>query len=117
MAIPSDKVQEVLNKFNSYHNKIQFTCEISNNRINFLDTTIIENNIIKFDLYYKPTFLGRYLNYHSQHPLSHKNGTIFGMVDRVILISHPDFHKRNFDHIIKILLYNDYLLKFIFDTI
>ena len=49
MAILSDKVQEVLNKFNSYYNTIQFTCEIDNNRINFLNTTIIvENNIIIF---------------------------------------------------------------------
>ena len=39
------------------------------------------------------------------------------MVDRVILISHLDFHKRNFDHIIKILLDNDSPLKFIFDII
>jgi len=30
MAIFLDKVQEVLSKFNSYHNRIQFTCEIGN---------------------------------------------------------------------------------------
>ena len=41
MAIPSDKVQEVLSKFNSYHNRIQFTYEIGNNSINFLDTSIL----------------------------------------------------------------------------
>ena len=59
MAILSDKVQEILSKFNSYYNRIQFTCEIDNNKINFLNTTIIvENNIIKFDLYYKSTFRG-----------------------------------------------------------
>jgi len=86
MAILSDKVQEVLSKFNSYYNTIQFTCEIDNNRINFLNTTIIvENNIIKFDLYYKSTFSGRYLNYHSQHPPSHKKGTIFEIVDIVTI--------------------------------
>jgi len=94
------------------------TCKIGNNRINFLDTTIIvENNIIKFDLYYKPTFFEEIFNYHSQHPLSHKKGPIFEMVNKVILISYPDFHKRNFDVIIKILLDNDYPLKFIFDTV
>ena len=53
--------------------------------------------------------------------LSHKKGIIFGIVDRVILISHPDFHKRNFDHIIRILLDNlsikDYPLKLIFDNV
>jgi len=100
------------------NNRIQFTCKIGNTKINFLDTTIIvENNIIKFDLYYKPTFFEEIFNYHSQHPLSHKKGPIFEMVNKVILISYPDFHKRNFDLIIKILLDNDYPLKFIFDTV
>ena len=39
------------------------------------------------------------------------------MVDKVLLISHPNFYKKNLDHIIRILLDNDYPLKFIFDTI
>ena len=61
IAIPSFKVQEVLEKFNSYHHRIQFTCEIGNHRINFLNTNIIvDKNIIKFDLYYKPTFSCRF---------------------------------------------------------
>ena len=64
MAIPSSEANLVLKKFHSYHPRIQITCEIGNKTINFLDTTIIiENNVIKFDIYHKSSFSARYLNY------------------------------------------------------
>jgi len=40
-----------------------------------------------------------------------------GLVDRAFLFSHPEFHQKNFEFIIKILLENDYSLHFIFNTI
>jgi len=40
-----------------------------------------------------------------------------GLVDRAFLLSHPEFHQKNFEFIIKILLENDYPLDFIFNTI
>jgi len=69
-------------------------------RINFLDVTlIIENGIIKFDLYKKPTNSGRYLNFLSNHPMEHKKGVICGLFDRIVLLSHPSFHTKNIkDH-------------------
>jgi len=83
-----------------------------------LDTAIIiRNNRILFDWFHKPTFSGRYLSYLSQHPLSQKKGTIIGLVDRIFLLSHPEFHQKNLALIIKILLENDYPLEFIFNTI
>jgi len=39
------------------------------------------------------------------------------LVDRAFLLSHPEFHQKNFELIIKILLENDYPLDFIFNTI
>jgi len=38
-------------------------------------------------------------------------------VDRAFLLSHPEFHQKNFELIIKILLENDYPLSFIFNMI
>ena len=76
-----------------------------------LDETLI------FDWYRKPTFSGRFLNYFSWHPLCQKIGTIIGLIDRVLLLSHPSFHKKNFDLVIKILLNNGYPLSLIFSTI
>jgi len=39
------------------------------------------------------------------------------MVDRALLLSHPRFQRENLLFIINVLINNDYLLKFIFDTI
>ena len=69
---------------------------------------------IIFDWYRKPTFSGRFLNFFSQHPLCQKRGTIIGLVDRVFHLSHPEFHEKNFNIIIDILLNNSYPLEFIF---
>jgi len=90
------------------------TCD----RINFLDVTlIIENSIVKFDLYKKPTNSGRYLNFLSNHPMEHKKGVISGLFDRILLLSHPSFHTKNIKDAIIILLQNGYPLQFIFSTI
>ncbi|XP_071638462.1 uncharacterized protein [Temnothorax longispinosus] len=118
MAIPNDTVDFTLQTFNSFHPRLQFTIEIGDNKLNFLDTTIINNNgLIEFDWYHKPTFSGRYLNYYSCHPSSQKRGTIIGLIDRAFLLSHPRFHRKNLELIISILLNNDYPLDLIFNTI
>jgi len=94
MAVPTSKIEVIIATFNSIHLSLQFTSEIGHMTINFLDTTImIRNNRILFDWFHKPTFLGRYLNYLSQHPLSQKKNTIMGLVDRVFLLSHPEEKK------------------------
>jgi hypothetical protein len=92
--------------------------EIGNRELNFLDTTIINNNgLIEFDWYHKPTFSGRYLNFNSCHPSSQKRGTIIGLIDRAFLLSHPRFHEKNLRFVVGILLNNDYPLDLIFNTI
>lgn len=84
--------------------------------LSFLNTLLIASgNKIIFNWYHKTTFSGRYLNFFSTHPLSHKISTIIGMVDKVILLSHSCFHTDNFKLIIEILLSNNYLLNLIFN--
>ena len=80
------------------HARLQFTMGIDG-KICFLDTMLIieERNLI-FDIYRKATFFGRFLNFHSHHPLCHKRGVIYEVVD-------------------KIFLQNGYSLRFIFSTI
>jgi len=41
----------------------------------------------KFIIGIKNTFLGRYLSYYLCHPLCHKISTIYGLVNKAILIS------------------------------
>jgi len=48
-AIPRQRTTELLDSFNSLHPRMQFTIEIGGNRLNFLDATIINNNILEFN--------------------------------------------------------------------
>ena len=89
-AVHINDLDSLLNNFNSIHEKLQFIIEIGHNKINFLDVQlIINNNNITFNWFHKPTFSKRYLNFHSHHLLSQKTGIIYGLVDRIFLLSHP----------------------------
>jgi len=83
-----------------------------------LDVTLImAEDFLKIDWFQKPTFFGKFLNFHSQHLISQKKGTILSLIDRMFLFSHPDFHEKNLTFIIKILTDNDYPIDFILKTI
>jgi len=115
LSTPHASLNDLLLNFNSCHPCLKFTLEIGGNSLNFLDLTMIKKEChLIFDWFHKPTFSGRFLNYFSQHPFTHKKGTIISLIDRVILLSHPEFHKKNFDLIIKILMDNGYPLDLIF---
>jgi len=117
-AIHQTQQIRLLNIFNSFHPRIQFTMEIGGTKLDFLDVTIINNkNKIEFDWFHKPTFSGRYLNFLSAHPLTHKRGSLMSMVDRAVLLSHPKYHAKNLEFIINTFVQNDYPLEFIFNTI
>jgi len=119
LAASKDQLDAILDTFNSFHQRMQFTLEISdNNRINFLDVAIIiEEGKIIFDKFEKPTNTGRYINYHSQHPASQKNSIIYGLIDRTILLSHPKFQEKNIRTVINTLIDNCFPLPLIFNTI
>ncbi|XP_071571138.1 uncharacterized protein [Temnothorax nylanderi] len=91
MAAPPEFFDRILEIFNSFHQRLQFTMEISeNNKLDFLDVTVmVRDGKFIFNWYHKPTFSGRYLNYHSHHPISHKRGVIYGLVDKIVSVSHP----------------------------
>jgi len=119
LAAPSNSLDALLKSFNAQHIRLQFTMEIERDKkISFLDLTLInDDGKIILDLYKKPTFSRRYLNYHCHHPLNHKKGVIFGLMDKIINISHPRFHQKNFTDNINLLLKNGYPLDFIFSYI
>lgn len=119
IIIPEDKVNKVLHSFNSYHDRLKFMIEIEDNhRINFLDISIIViNNVIHIDWFRKKTFSERTLSYLSNHPMCHKKGVIYNLVDRAILLSNPIFHKKNLEFVINMLIDNGYPLDLIFNEI
>jgi len=113
----NNEIPHILDKFNMYHERIQFTIETTNNNnaISFLDLNILnENGKIIVDWFQKNTSSGRLLSFLSYHPTCHKVGTIFNLIDRAILLSHPRFHIRNITNCISILLDNGYPLNMIF---
>lgn len=119
LIAPMKEVTNILNKFNNYNERLQFTVEYEVERsISFLDLNIkIINNTIYIDWFHKKTFLGRLLSFLSNHPNCHKIGIIYNFVDRAVLLSHPMFHKKNIITCINILLSNGYLLHLIFNEI
>lgn len=107
---PTNKITEIHSKFNNFHNKLQFTIEIEkNNKLNFLDLTLIKhNNIIHTSWNTKDIHSGRYLNYLSQHPLSQKKGTIISLVDRAIKLTSPHLRQDILQNLENTLTQNNY---------
>jgi len=129
MAAPNNKIDLIFNTFiykfinntfiNKYHERLKFTIERERDRsISFLDLQLtVLDNTIKIDWFHKETYSGRLLSYHSNHPLCHKIGMIYGMIDRAFFLLHPTFQQKNLEFVINVLLDNGYPLAFIFDKL
>jgi len=55
------------------------------------------------------------VSYYSNHPICHTIRTIYNLVDRALLLSHPDFQQKNIELCVRLLLDNGYPLKLIFE--
>ena len=109
LCVPLDKLQKVIETFNAYHPRIQFTHEMErNNRISFLDMEIIklDNGKIVSNCYRKSKYSGRMLNFILNHPFQNKVAIIKHLVDRAVCLSHESFHSENFEVVRKILFFN-----------
>jgi len=110
-AVPEDKINLLLQAFNNFHVKLQFTTEIeNNNNINFLDLTIYreKNNNLKTKWYTKETWSGRYLNFNSHHSKNQKNSVIIGLVDRAITLTSPEFRPETLKKVEETLILNHF---------
>ena len=77
--IKIEYVAQFLQHLNAIHPKIQFTVEeMAENSIAFLDikVTVIQDNLLKFAVYHKPTHTDQYLNFNSNHHISQKLGLV-----------------------------------------
>jgi len=120
ISATEEEIHDILKKFNGYHHRLKLTLETEANRcLNFLDLSlkVEKNNRIMLDWFQKPTFSGRFLSFFSNHPISHKIGTIYNLVDRAIKLSHPIYHEKNLTLCIKLLLDNGYPLNLVFNKI
>lgn len=92
-CIPKERIQEMVDIFNSYDERLQFTFESQNNNtISFLDVLIInDNNKLITDWYKKHTFSGRTINYQSRHPFAQKIAIVCNLIDRAVKLFNKKF--------------------------
>ena len=119
LAAPKDEINNILDSFNAYHERIKFTIDHGDELgVTFLDVKLLyDGGGIMFDLYKKPTHSGRFLSFFSNHPMTHKKGVVIGLVDKVLFLSHPKFHHANMESLINSLLRNGYPLQLVFKII
>ncbi|XP_015120513.1 uncharacterized protein LOC107043495 [Diachasma alloeum] len=98
LAVPKDRVEEVRERFNSVHDRIQFTVEQeTNNVLCFLDVEVHrgEDGTLRTNWYQKPTSAGIVVNFRSNHPTSQKIGVVFRLLHRALGLSDQEFHDEN----------------------
>ncbi|XP_037028790.1 uncharacterized protein LOC119069023 [Bradysia coprophila] len=118
-AVPKEKKKEILDMFNKYDHRLQFTMEEErNNNLAFLDIMCIrEGQAIKTNWYHKSTWSGRYLNYGSHLPMQYKRNTISILTQKILELADPEYHAENFELLHKTLSENGYPKRFINDMI
>ncbi|XP_076298582.1 uncharacterized protein LOC143217825 [Lasioglossum baleicum] len=109
-CLKPQQLQTVLDTFNSFHDRIQFTHEIENDScLSFLDVSVLrDGNKLRTNWFHKTSWSGRYVNFHSHHPLQHKIGLVKGLIDRAILLANPEFRSDNLKIIKDVLRRNGY---------
>ncbi|XP_053699154.1 uncharacterized protein LOC128746132 [Sabethes cyaneus] len=84
----TNHVAEILRTFNEYNDKLRFTIENElENKLKFLDIMIIRTNN-HLEMSWMPKYVdGRYLDFSSESPFSHKANTAIALIDRAIKLS------------------------------
>ena len=83
-TINENEINDFVIFANSFHPTIKFTCEMSSERIVFLDTEVFkgprfaEGKILDVETHFKPTETFQYTHFSSCHPFSVKKGFIKG---------------------------------------
>ncbi|XP_044594004.1 uncharacterized protein LOC123271684 [Cotesia glomerata] len=104
LIIPRDKVDTVVNVFNSINKDIQFTIEVEQDgKIPYLDVLVerTRSGELRTSWYQKPYSSGRVLNFKSNHPLSQKLGVAQGL-------SHATMVAVSTDKVRHLLMNNNY---------
>ena len=91
-TINENEINDFVLFANSFHPTIQFTCEMSSERIVFLDTEVFkgprfaEGKILDVETHFNPTETFQYTHFSSCHPFSVKKGFIKGETFRLLRV-------------------------------
>lgn len=116
MLIHKRFVQRVLNEFNAFHPRIQFTSQIGDPSMPFLDLDIAikeSDRMLTFRWYRKPTWSGRYLQYDAQTPSTYKRNTVGLLTRKVFELSDDCYHDEDHKIVEDTLRQNGYPSSFI----
>ena len=91
-SLPLEALQEFIEFTNNFHPALQFTHNITEQSLPFLDILLkIENDTIATSIYYKDTDAHSFLNYKSSHPSKCKDSIPYSQLRRLRRIcSHDD---------------------------
>ena len=106
-----ESLHTFIDALNSFHPSIKFTCNISTEKVNFLDVTVSKSENFNFvtDLYVKCTNVHQYVEYSSCHPKSCKNGIPYSQGKRYRrIISNDTKFKENILHLRDFFLERNY---------
>ena len=87
--VKDEEITNVLNRLNTFHDDINFTHEVEENRtISFLDVLVRRNddNTLSLNVYRKKTCSNIYIHWKSFTPTSWKIGTLEGMIRRAYIV-------------------------------
>nr|CAI5862542.1 unnamed protein product [Callosobruchus analis] len=116
LALPTDKIDILLNTFNSYDVSLQFTVEKEvDNSIPFLGMHIIrsEDNILRTTWYREPMSSDRYINYYSYNTERAKINLVLALKHRVTNLTNNLYRNQSLQDLKSILLENSYPPKLI----
>lgn len=110
---PENKIIETRDIFNAFdpRGRLEFTYEMEeNNKINFLDMTLIHmiDHKVKTNWFCKETSSNRIINFLSTHPPKMKLNIAIEFTNRVLALSDPIFKPKNIERIKDILRKNNY---------
>ncbi|XP_062705955.1 uncharacterized protein LOC134287639 [Aedes albopictus] len=104
-----EDVEKVVEQFNVIDEKLQFTVEEEmDEALRFLDLTLSRSGERIRKMWIPKQKDGRYLDYHSESPHTHKVNTMIALIDRALKLTDTDRREESIGMVKKILRNNNY---------
>ncbi|XP_058836199.1 uncharacterized protein LOC131692873 [Topomyia yanbarensis] len=108
-SVRREQMERMLEVFNSFHPRLQFTIELEEDgQIRFLDTIVRREEDHLTTEWTPKDSEGRYLDYNSSSPFNHKKNSAIALVDRALKLSEVYYRSNALEVVKQILTNNNY---------